>query len=83
MTQAQRGDDGDDSQGARTHEQRFTHTRQLGHPTGKDGPEQVQHLLMWHYLATLGISITAGFLFSLYPAYQASKLDPVEALRYE
>lgn len=40
-------------------------------------------LVWWHLLATLGISIGAGFLFSLYPAYQASKMDPVEALRYE
>jgi len=40
-------------------------------------------LVWWHLLATLGISVGAGFLFSLYPAYQASKMDPVEALRYE
>ncbi len=49
----------------------------------EDGPEQLEQLLVWHYAATLGISVFAGFIFSLYPAYQASKLDPVEALRYE
>ncbi|MBI5211124.1 MAG: ABC transporter permease [Elusimicrobia bacterium] len=29
------------------------------------------------------IALGTGFLFSLYPAYQASRLDPVESLRYE
>lgn len=33
--------------------------------------------------AALGIAVGTGFLFSLFPAYQASKLDPIEALRYE
>ncbi|MBI4677395.1 MAG: ABC transporter permease [Elusimicrobia bacterium] len=35
--------------------------------------------IAWALLIALG----TGFLFSLYPAYQASRLDPVEALRYE
>ncbi len=49
----------------------------------KDGADKLEALLAWHYLATLGISVFAGFIFSLYPAYQASKLDPVQALRNE
>ena len=49
----------------------------------REGSEQIQSLVWWHFLALLGISVGAGFLFSLYPAYQASKLDPVDALRYE
>lgn len=33
--------------------------------------------------AALAIAVGTGFLFSLFPAYQASKLDPIEALHYE
>ncbi|MDE2039671.1 MAG: ABC transporter permease [Elusimicrobia bacterium] len=31
----------------------------------------------------LAIALATGFLFALYPAYQAARFDPVEALRYE
>jgi putative ABC transport system permease protein len=50
---------------------------------GTEGQDKIRSLQAWHFLATLAISAGAGFLFSLYPAHQASKLDPVEALRYE
>ncbi|MEK7746833.1 MAG: FtsX-like permease family protein [Elusimicrobiota bacterium] len=50
---------------------------------GRRGMETMESLQWWHLLATLAISMGAGFVFSLYPAYHASKMDPVEALRYE
>ncbi len=36
-----------------------------------------------HFFLTLLIAVGTGFIFALYPANQASKLDPVEALHYE
>ncbi len=44
---------------------------------------ELTSLTPWHFLASLAIAVGAGFLFSLYPASQAAKLDPVEALHYE
>jgi putative ABC transport system permease protein len=34
-------------------------------------------------IIAVGVSVAIGVIFGLYPAYRASKLQPVEALRYE
>lgn len=40
-------------------------------------------MTVFHFIITLLIAVGTGFIFALYPANQASKLDPVEALHYE
>jgi putative ABC transport system permease protein len=49
----------------------------------EEGLDKLERLAWWHVLATMLISMGTSFLFSLYPAYTASRLDPIEALRYE
>jgi ABC-type antimicrobial peptide transport system permease subunit len=61
-----------------------------GTPLGQGVSLAVAALLRWRTIpslpavaAALGVSASVGIVFGFYPAWRASRLDPIEALRCE
>jgi ABC-type antimicrobial peptide transport system permease subunit len=62
----------------------------IGVVIGRGAAEMLHYFLKWPIeisvlaiVAAITVSATVGIIFGYYPAWKASRLDPIEALRYE
>jgi ABC-type antimicrobial peptide transport system permease subunit len=62
----------------------------MGIAIGRGAAELLHYLLNWPIevsvlaiVAAITVSASVGIIFGYYPAWKASRLDPIEALRYE